>query len=77
MSKVLTSLQAQCGVCAIFYILRLAARGKCQNAKRFMLIFTQAGDAGGGKRPTDIHIKWKTFTVFSSLSSTECRKMFV
>lgn len=41
------------GVCAIFYTLRSAARGKCQNAKRFMLIFTQreGGDERGkGKR---------------------------
>lgn len=56
------------GVCAIFYILRLAARGKCQNAKRFMLIFTQeAGREGrrreAGRRVRDIHIKWKTFSV--------------
>lgn len=40
--SLLSQRRAQCGVCAIFYILRLAAaRGKCQNAKRFMLIFTQ------------------------------------
>lgn len=38
------------GVCAIFYTLRSAARGKCQNAKRFMLIFTQrAGGDGRGE----------------------------